>query len=160
MLVVSIFVFAFLPNVNAAEVEVTWQDSDKYRDVYAGDGSNKSFKKSTFSQLEKHFSKLAEKLPSDYTLNIVVNDLDLAGDVHHGGINQIRIVKDIFFPRMKFSYQLLSADKQVINENEINLKDMNFMMHNSMRYSNSSLSHEKKMLDDWFKDTFSEYISK
>lgn len=150
----------FLPQVNAAEVEVTWQNPDKYRDVYAGDGSSRSFKENTFSQLEKHFKKLAEKLPEDYTLKIEVNDLDLAGDVHHGGLNRIRVVKDIFFPRIKFSYQLLSADQQVVTENEVNLKDMNFMMHSSIRYSNSSLSHEKKMLDGWFKDAFSDYLVK
>lgn len=151
---------SFLSQVNAAEVEVEWKNSDKYRDVYAGDGNTRSFKKETFSQLEKHFIKLAEKLPEGYTLKIEVNDLDLAGDVHHGGLNQIRIVKDIFFPRIKFSYQLLSADQQVVVDDEVNLKDMNFMMHNSLRYSNSSLSYEKKMLDDWFKDAFSEYITK
>ncbi|GHF00641.1 DUF3016 domain-containing protein [Thalassotalea profundi] len=152
--------FALLPNVNAAEVDVTWQDSDKYRDVYAGNGNNKKFKKTTFSNLEKHFNKLAKALPENNTLKIIVNDLDLAGDVHIGGINQIRIIKDIFAPRIEFSYQLLSADKQVILEDSVNLKDMNFMMRNSMKYNNSSLSYEKAMLDDWFKETFSEFTVK
>ncbi|XQW85498.1 DUF3016 domain-containing protein [Thalassotalea piscium] len=148
----------FLPQVNAAEAEVVWQNSDKYRDVNAGNGNRIRFKENTFAQLEKHFSTLAEKLPEGYMLKIQVDDLDLAGDVHIGGINQIRIVKDIFYPRIKFSYQLLSPNKTVETENTIDLKDMSFMNHSSLKYNNSSLSYEKKMLDDWFKETFSEYI--
>ena len=152
-------VFTWLPQTNAAEVEVEWQNSDKYRDVYAGSGSNSKFKKETFAMLDKHFALLAAKLPQGYSLKVQVNDLDLAGDIHHGGMNQIRIIKDIFYPRIKFSYQLLSAQKEVVAENDVNLKDMNFMMNSSMRYSNSRLSHEKKMLDKWFSQTFSDYIA-
>ena len=152
-------VFTWLPQTNAAEVEVEWQNSDKYRDVYAGSGSNSKFKKETFAMLDKHFALLAAKLPQGYSLKVQVNDLDLAGDIHHGGMNQIRIIKDIFYPRIKFSYQLLSAQKEIVAENDVNLKDMNFMMSSSMRYSHSRLSHEKKMLDKWFSQTFSDYIA-
>ena len=35
-----------------------------------------------------------------------------------------------------------------------NLKDMNFMMGNTLRYRNDFLRYEKKLLDDWFKETF------
>ncbi|GAA5134817.1 DUF3016 domain-containing protein [Thalassotalea piscium] len=153
----AVFV-AFLPQANAGEAQVVWQNPDKYRDVDAGDGHRTKFKERTFSQLEQHFNKLAEQLPQGYMLKIEVSDLDLAGDVNQGGINRLRIVKDIFYPRIDFSYQLLSADKVVVSENEIKLKDMNFLMRNSSRYNSSSLAHEKKMLDSWFKDTFTEFL--
>ena len=61
---------------------------------------------------------------------------------------------------MKFSYQLLAADKKVIKSEEVSLKDMSFLMHSGSRYSTRSFSYEKKMLDVWFKKTFTDQIVK
>ena len=153
-----ITVFA-VPSVMAGESEVTWTNPDKYRDVKANDmESRKRFEERTFKNLEKHFAKLAAQLPEGQTLKLDVTDVDLAGDVNAGGIERIRIVKEIYFPRMKFSYELVGADNSVIVADEINLKDMNFMTGSRLKYRNDSLGYEKKMLDDWFKKTFKEHI--
>ncbi len=87
-----------------------------------------------------------------------MTDVDLAGDTNVGGINRHRIVKDIYFPRMNFSYQIVNADGSEVVSAEAELKDMNFMRTSSLRYRNDSLGYEKKMLDDWFFDVFKEHI--
>jgi hypothetical protein len=162
----SIFVlfisFAFLaPSVMAANVEIKWTEPSNYRDVQpSNNGSRKNFEEQTFKNLEKHFTKLASQLPENQTLKIEVTDIDLAGDVNYGGINRLRIIKDIHFPRIEFSYELIDNDKKSIVSGEVNLKDMNFMMGARLKYRNDSLGYEKKMLDDWFKDTFLEYMVK
>jgi hypothetical protein len=140
----------------AATSEVTWTDYEKYRDIRPGNGSRKHFRESTFHNLEKHIAKLAEKLPEGQVLKIDVTDVDLAGDTLAGGIDQIRIVKDIYFPRINFSYQLVSADGNEIDSAEVILKDMSFMMGSRLRYRNESLGYEKNMLDEWFLDVFKE----
>lgn len=142
----------------AATAEITWTDPDKYRDIDPGDHNRKHFIENTFSNLEKHFTKLAEKLPKEQVLKINVTDLDLAGDTHAGGIKRIRIVKEIYFPRMNFSYQLVNADGSEIVADKVVLKNMSFMMSNTLRYRNESLGYEKSMLDDWFKNVFKEKI--
>jgi hypothetical protein len=151
---IFILVIAQSYSVSAAEVEVTWTHPEKYSDVDAGEEHRKKFKERTFKSFEKHFAKLAEKLPEQQTLIFDVTNVDLAGDVHYGGIKRIRVIKDIHFPRMKFSYQLVNADKSVAKSAEISLKDMSFLMTSNMKYRNKSLGYEKEMLDDWFNKTF------
>ena len=140
---------------HAGKVEVTWTAPEKYRDIRAGEENRKRFKARTFNALEKHLAKLSMKLPQEQLLKINVTDVDLAGDTLHGGIERIRIIKDIYFPRLKFTYQLLNkTDGKVILAEEVNLKDMGFMQRGRLKYKNQSLSYEKVMLDNWFDKTF------
>ena len=80
--------------------------------------------------------------------------MDLAGDVNFGGIKRIRIIKDIFFPRMEFSYQLLNAENDVVKSADVSLKDMGFLMNSRLKYNSKSFGYEKEMFDVWFKKTF------
>lgn len=150
----STFLIGHVSTSFAADVEVEWTNPDKYRDIDAGDSHRKHFKERTFKSFEKHFNKLAQSLPAEQKLVINVTDVDLAGDVNFGGIHRIRIIKSIYFPRMEFSYKLLDAEKNIIKEDELSLKDMSFMIGTRLKYSNESLSYEKDMLDDWFRKTF------
>ncbi|GAA6204653.1 DUF3016 domain-containing protein [Thalassotalea sp. SU-HH00458] len=150
LLAVSSMLLTFVSS--AATSEVKWTNSDKYRDVHAGDGHRAKFKARVFANFEEHFSGLAEKLPEGQTLLIDVKYVDLAGDVHQN-MQRIRVIKEIFFPRIEFSYQVLDGNKNVLTSGDVNLKDMNFMMGSNLRYNRDSLGYEKKMLDEWFEKT-------
>jgi hypothetical protein len=141
-------------SVQAADVKVTWTEPGKYRDIYPGNQGRKRFQESTFKELEKHLLKLAKALPESQTLKIDVTDVDLAGDVHASRMRDIRVIKEIYFPRIKFSYKLINEEQAIIQSGDVNIKDMNFMMGISSRYRNKSLGYEIKLLDDWFKDQF------
>ncbi len=149
-----------ITSAHAADVKVTWTEPGKYRDIYSGNQGKKRFRENTFKELEKHLLKLAKVLPESQLLEIEVLDVDLAGDVHAGGMHNIRVIKEIYSPRIKFSYKLINADKAVIHSDNVNLKDMNFMMGNSSKYRNKSLGYEKELLDDWFDSTFSNDVMK
>ena len=138
----------------AATSEVKWTNPDDYRDIRPGESHRKHFRDRTFNTLEKHFSQLAEKLPEGQTLKIDVSNVDLAGDVNYGGLKRFRIIKEIYFPKMSFSYQVVDMKNFEISAGEVDLKDMSFMRNTGLRYRNKSLGYEMKMLDDWFKDTF------
>ncbi len=138
----------------AAKSEVKWTNPDKYRDIYAGDENRKAFRERLFKIFEKHFAKLASKLPEKQTLKIEVLDVDLAGDVNYGSINRIRILKDIYFPRFKFTYQLVDEKGKVLVSGEENLKDMNYLYTNNLRYNNESFGYDKRMIEEWFNKTF------
>jgi len=144
----------------AATSEVTWTDYEKYRDIKPGNGSRKHFRERTFKNFEKHFTKLAESLPEGQVLKIEVTDVDLAGDTLIGGIDRIRVIKELYFPRMNFSYQLVNVDGSEAVSGEVELKDMKFMTTSRLRYRNDSLGYEKRMLDDWFSKTFTDLIVK
>ncbi len=159
ILIISLLSVSLLltPNAFAATSEVTWTDYKSYRDIDPGNEHRKQFRERTFRDLEKHFAKLAAKLPEGQTLKIDVTDVDLAGDTNAAGINRTRIIKQLYSPRMNFSYQLLNAESEVIKSEDVVVRDMNFMS-GRLKYRNTSLPYEKKMLDDWFEDTFNELI--
>jgi len=158
ILMVTLLTASFLlsPNASAASSEVTWTDYKNYRDIDSGNEGRTKFRERIFRKLEEHFANLAEQLPADQTLKIEVTDVDLAGDTRAGSIHQVRIMKQIYMPRMNFSYQLFDADGKVVQSEEVVVKDMNFMSGRNLKYRNDSLGYEKKMLDDWFDKTFNE----
>jgi hypothetical protein len=150
-------IFGLSP-AQAANVKVTWIEPDKYRDINSGNHGKKRFRESTFKTLEKHLANLAKALPASQQLDIEVTDVDLAGDVHAGGMRNIRVIKALYFPYIKLSYKLINAEKAIILSDSVKLKDMNFMTGNSLRYKSKSLGYEKKLLDDWFKDEFVDFV--
>ena len=155
----TLFTFALLlPVAYGATSKVIWIEHEKYRDIDPSNEGRKHFRERIFYNLEKHFAKLATKLPEGQVLNIKVTDVDLAGDTHIGGISQIRIIKDMYSPRMNFSYELVNADGSIVTSGEAALKDMNFMMGSALKYRNQFLGYEKKMLDDWFTEALKKFV--
>lgn len=152
--------FIILPTAHAGEVKVTWKEPNKYRDIYAGTEGKKRFRANVFRELEKHLSNLVEVLPSTQTLEVEVTDVDLAGDVHYGGQREIRLIREIHYPRIKLSFKLLTAEKMLITSGSENLKNMNFMSSTRLKYRNKFLGYEKQLLDDWFNNVFTLYIEK
>lgn len=153
VLIVSSVLFANGQTM-AATSEVNWINVDKFQDIRAGDQHKGKFEQRTFAAFEQHFAKLAAKLPADQVLTISVTNIDLAGDVNHGGRNRYRLMQDIYFPKMKFSYQLLDSNKQKISSGQANIKDPNFLMQPSLKYRNTFLGYEFHMLDKWFYKSF------
>ena len=147
-----------------SNVEVVWQSPEDYTDVRPANQSRKRFMEQTFNRLEKHFTKLAKRLPEDYQWQLTVTDLDLAGQVWPAsfvgfgqGGQDVRLIKDIDIPRMTFSYQLIS-DGKTLKQADVELKDMGFL-HKSLRGSDSDpLRYEKRMLNEWFAEEFADQI--
>jgi len=138
----------------AAKTKVEWVNPTSYVDMRSGEQNRKAFRERTLKVLEKHFMKLAHALPQDQTLIIRVLDLDLAGEVNFVGTRQLRILKQPYFPRATLSYQLLDSHNKEISSGEHKLKNSNFLQTNNLSYRNKPLGHEKKMLDDWFNQSF------
>ena len=138
----------------AGEAVVEWKHPEKYTDIRSGDQSAEGMRKSIAKSLGGEFSGLAAQLPPGYRLSVTVTDLDLAGEVDPipmRTMNEIRVLKDIYFPRMIFDYQLKDARGAVLQgQTDVELKDMQYL--SSMRTTRSSESFyaERKMIRDWF----------
>ena len=153
--------------LSQAQVEINWQNPEKYRDVRPTMESRIKFREHTFEQLQEYFEKLAEKLPGDQKLLLNVTDLDLAGQVWPGSFvglgystSEIRVIKNIDIPRMNFSYKLVNAADELIQEGDVELKDMAFMDRSNRFFNSESLRYEKNMLKNWFNDEFPELVVK
>ncbi len=153
--------------VAQTEVEIEWVKPEKYRDVRSSNESRKRFRENTFEHINEYMNKLALALPDNNKLLIKVSDLDLAGRVlpasfiglGTGGAD-VRVVKSIDIPRINFSYQLLDSSGQVLQEAEVELKDMSFLDHSNRSFKSDSLRYEKSMLQRWFKKEFETHIAK
>ena len=145
--------FAY-PIANAGEVKLTWQDPDNYTDIRPSNETREGFREQVFQSLGQVFADLAKKLPDDVTWNVTVTDVDLAGDVRPGmrpGGGDIRIIKDIYWPRMSFNYTMIDAKGAVIAQGKEDIADMSFLMTRPFNISSSNFPYETKMLDDWFR---------
>jgi hypothetical protein len=157
--VIELFVATTITLVSAGSAyagisEVKWANPDKYTDIKAGNEHRTHFKNRIFKAFEEHFAKLSETLPEGQLLKIEVTNVDLAGDVRFDTMDRIRVIKDLYIPRMKFTYKVINADKSVAQEGDVDLKDMGFMSGSSLRYKHKPIPYEKRMLDKWFKATF------
>ncbi|MCG7537677.1 DUF3016 domain-containing protein [Pseudoalteromonas sp. OOF1S-7] len=141
----------------AGEANVTWRDFNDYRDVVPANESKAGYHKRVASQLEKHLSKLMTQTPEGYQLNITFEDIDLAGDVRFN-MHDIRVVKPIFFPRLKISYTLTDNNGAVVAQaQEKVLKDLSFM--DRVRTGrDSEFYYDKRLLSTWYKEEIADKV--
>jgi len=139
-------------------VNVLFHEPEKFTDVNERQFKSAPDKNQNLKELKGWLEKQAAKsLQPGQQLQITFNDIDLAGDFEPGravGANDVRIVKDIYSPRMKLHFRLAAADGAVINEGVRELRDMGFMMK-SRSMSSESLRFDKNLLEDWLKKEFS-----
>lgn len=152
---VALFAAAvFAVQAQAGEVKLTWQEPEKFADIRSTSETRDAFQERVIKELGKVFVDLANKLPDGVTWIATVTDIDLAGDVRpmmRHGTGDIRVVKDIYWPRMSIRYSMLDARGQVISEGKEDIKDMSFMLGNPMAARNTAFQYEAKMLRDWFR---------
>lgn len=120
-------------------------DSDKDREYILG-------------QIKEYIVERAPMRMADgQTLDITINDIDMAGDFEpwHGPRAQdIRIIKDIYPPRIDLDFKLTGADGKVLAEGTRQLRDLSFMMTTPSIPSNDILRHEKSLLNNWLGTEF------
>lgn len=91
-------------------------------------------------------------LPPGEKLDIVVTDVDRAGSYlpSAGRPNPVRVVEDLYPPRMTLHFRLLDSQGQVIGEGERKLIDLGFMYDSPGGFSNTDpLRYEKRLIDRW-----------
>ena len=132
---------------NAGTTKVTYVDTEKMTDVprFATDRDSMEI------HFREHLQRLAEQLPAGQQLNVEFLDIDLAGDQFpRVPVQDIRVLKGrADWPHMHFRYTL-EQDGKVIKSGEPKLADPNYLMSMN-RYDNEMYSHEKQMLEDWFR---------
>ncbi|MBD3666672.1 MAG: DUF3016 domain-containing protein [Kangiella sp.] len=138
----------------AGEVKVSWGDFDDFIDVRPANETKSGFYKRVKISLEKSFIELGEKLPEGAVFELRVTDLDLAGDVRYGGLNDYRLVERIYFPKMKFDYQLIDNEGTILKQGSESLKDMNFLdqIKSPGQYRREGFYYEKRMFAEWFEE--------
>lgn len=143
------------PPTTVGNVTVTFLESDKFTDVREdfGGGTDQYY----LDQLKAHLQTVAAPhLKDGQKLFVNFMDIDLAGDFlpTRPGLNNVRIIKEIYMPRMKLTFKLTDADNKTIMEGERTLTDMNFMMNISIVERDQPLFYDKALLKSWVEKEF------
>ena len=138
-----------------AEVRVSFPHPERYTDA----GKYYDESETTRRTLERHLEALGKRyLPPGRTLAVEVLDIDLAGRYEPRGpeLREVRIVRDGGdHPLLKLRY-VLQAEGRTLASGEESIADTNYRFHGTTFSSSAPLSHEKRMLHDWFRTRFVE----
>ncbi len=138
----------------AGPVNVQWNDPDTFTELRSSRNRFEAERGNWVQQLAEYTRKSAEKvLQPGQTLDVTLVDIKRAGDFepwHGPRANDIRIMRDIYPPRITLQYVLKGADGAVRNEGEAALRDSGFLHGGvGLQSSNDPLRYEKKLIEDW-----------
>lgn len=107
--------------------------------------------------LRAHLTRQADRtLPAGQRLDITITELRRAGSYepwHSPRFSDVRIVRDIYPPRIDLSFRLTDAEGRELARGSRQLRDPAFMM-SSNRYPGDELRYEKALVDDWLRREF------
>lgn len=93
-------------------------------------------------------------VPEGQKLFVTITDIDMAGDFEPWRgpqFDDVRIVKDIYPPRINLSFRLVDAEGNVLKQGQRELKDLAFQMRITTAFHDDPLRYEKALLDDWLR---------
>jgi hypothetical protein len=156
-LLVSGAAMAATPEKTSAPVQVTFTAPEKFTDVREDYMGSDRGRDALLDQLKEHLvTQGAKYLAPGHRLEIAVTDVDLAGDFEPWrGMNfqDVRMVKDIYPPRVTLDFKLLDAEGKVVSEGQRQLSDLGYLMTVALNTSDP-LRYDKEMLSNWLRQEF------
>ena len=142
----------------APRAEVIFSNPENFTDAADSQRGSDIGREGNLTELRDHVLKRANSyVPEGQKLEITVTDVDLAGEIEPWRSPQaqdVRIIKDIYSPRIALSYKLTdAATGAVIKEATSQLRDLTFTMNLYANRTDRRL-YEKALLDDWLRKEF------
>lgn len=135
-------------------IDVQFVDPSNFAEMRGSRGQRNS--KEWMNGLRKHLEQRAPQyLPPGARLQVRFTDVKLVGDYEpwrRPGLNDVRIVRDVYPPRLDLDFRLTN-EGGTVREGSAKLRDPSFLMR-TQRYPDDPLGHEKLMLDDWLQKEF------
>ena len=132
--------------------EVVFEQPEKFTDVKDSDFGTDKARDAILERIREYIVERADKaLPAGQKLVITFTDIDLAGEYEPWRgpqFSDVRIVKSIYPPRLKFSYKITDAAGKTVKEGNEDLRDLAFEMRLTADRQDT-LRYEKDMLRDW-----------
>lgn len=144
-----------VPQTLPANITVSYQEPDKFTDARSSFGSNTD--QGYLDSLSEDLRRTATQyVKADQKLDVTITDVDLAGDFipTRAGMDQVRIIKDIYRPRITLTFKLTGADGTVVKEGPRTLSDSFFMSNVNTINRDEPLFYDKEMIRSWLRDEF------
>ena len=132
---------------------------EKFTDFRQSNLDSDRERESLIERFTEHVADLGNRyIPEGQRLEIRFKDIDLAGDFEPWrgpSFDDIRILKEIYIPRMQLDYKLVDAKSgAVIREGSEKLSNMSYLMTMPRLPSNEPLRHDFELLTDWVRREF------
>ncbi|HVU36204.1 MAG TPA: DUF3016 domain-containing protein [Opitutaceae bacterium] len=147
-------------NTDATQrADVTFVNPDKFtdaRDSYQGTDAGRD---ANLAQIREYMLKEANRyIPDGDRLSISVTDVDLAGDFEPwrgGQWDHVRIMKDIYPPRLALTFRLTDSSGNVIKEGTRRLQNLTYLQELVPQFfRDDPLKYDKALIDGWYGDEF------
>lgn len=137
-------------------VTVSWTDPQAFTEIRYSRNRFEAERGDWVRDIARHLAtRAAGALGPGERLDVVITDIERAGEFEPGAgrSDGVRIVRDIYPPRIDLSYTLYDASGDVIGSGERSLRDIGFLhRHAGTVGSGDPLRHEKRLVDDWVRD--------
>ena len=143
-------------NPSRAEVTVEFVAMDQLTDIQQGSVPFGRLDSVVLEEIEKQFRDTAQKyLPAEYSLQVRVTDIDLAGDREPWPpVNgEYRIMRDIYPPRINFEYSIMDANERIVAAGSETLRDINYQQNFKATYFdlNKTAPYVSDLVAIWIK---------
>jgi hypothetical protein len=139
-----------------SRIAVIFDHPDKFTDVKDSEPPTDHGQDAIMATLRNYLvMKTSQIIPEADKLTITFTDIDLAGDFEPWRGPQwsgVRIVKDIYPPAFKFTYEVTDPSGKVVKGGTESLRDGGFQFR-SVIDNNDPLRYEKAVLNDWAQST-------
>lgn len=143
-------------------VQVVWNDPAEFREIKFSRNRFEAVRGDWVRSLAKWIRKRAEpRLPEGTRLEVRLLDIDRAGDYEPGrdfgsaSSDHIRIMRDVYPPRIELEFRLLDAEGTVVSMGQRKLTDLLYL-HSIATASLDSdpLRYEKQLINEWIRKEF------
>jgi hypothetical protein len=137
-----------------SNLSLSFQEPEKFTDIRPVRESRERFQERTLAGFQRIFAELASELPIGFHWQVMVVDIDLAGDVvplFQPGMQEIRQVRDIYPPRIEFTHTLRDGNGQIVLEADVNITDLGFLQRPPRAaFRHRDLRYEYNLIKRWF----------
>jgi hypothetical protein len=141
----------------ASPVSVIFISPEKFTDVRDDIMDSDGNRDRLLGEIKANIENTARQyVGAGQTLEIKVTDIDLAGDFEPwrgAEFSHIRMLKEIYPPRMDLEFKLVGADGKVISEGKRHLQDLTYLM-TTMLPASDTLRFDKEMVRSWVRQEF------
>jgi hypothetical protein len=140
----------------AETVNVTFVHPETYTDasLYGGVGTKAG--KPVLKELSQYLEMLGTRyLASGQSATVEIMDIDLAGQFEpwRKFAYDVRIMRDVYPPRITIRYRLMDSGR-IVTEGQETLVNVDYLANPAVRLSEDPLRYEKALLADWFQKRF------
>ncbi|NLA68260.1 MAG: DUF3016 domain-containing protein [Gammaproteobacteria bacterium] len=137
----------------AGPVAVSWTDPADFTEIRHSRNRFESRHGDWVRDIAAHLARRAAgALAPGERLEVEITDIKRAGEFEPAttSSNHVRVIRDIYPPRIDLRYTRYDAAGQVVDSGERQLTDIGFLHRGVGTVAlNDGLRHEKRLIDDW-----------